>query len=93
MNWELQDRIKSTIERIESKRRVSKTQHFTRLTESQKYDSFLSTWYKGDTGQIYLCVILPPQKQESTTTTNGSGEGIKARRARQKLKQLKVFRP
>lgn len=92
MNWELQDRIKSTIERIESKRRVSKTQHFTRLTESQKYDSSLSTWYKGDTGQIYLCVILPPQQQQQESTANG-GEGIKARRAKQRLTQLKVFRP
>ena len=58
MNWELQDRIKATLERIETKRKISKTQHYTRLTESQKYDSFLSTWYCGEYGKIYLCVIL-----------------------------------
>ena len=80
MNWNLQDRIKSTIERIESKRRVSKTQHFTRVTESQKYDSFLSTWYKGEVGQIYLCIILPSY--------------IEAEKSKKRnTKKLKVFRP
>ncbi|XP_066919814.1 ankyrin repeat domain-containing protein 60-like [Clytia hemisphaerica] len=67
MNWELQDRIKATLERIETKRKISKTQHYTRLTESQKYDSFLSTWYCGEYGKIYLCVILTG---ETNTKTN-----------------------
>jgi len=82
MNWELQDRIKATLERIATRRKISKTLHYTRLTNSQKFDSSLSTWYRGDCGQIYLCVIL----------ADGENSSEKPRKSDETLKRP-VFKP
>ena len=76
--WSLQDRIKSSLDRIETTgSNVQKHTMFSRLTTSQKYDSALSTWYNGQHGQIYLCQILPE-----------AGEAIK-----QTIHDKPVFRP
>ena len=57
-NWSLQDKIRSTLDRIEKTRTIRNNGIYSRLTNSQKYDSALSTWYQGEHAQLYLCEIL-----------------------------------
>lgn len=68
-NWYLQDRIKSTLDRIGKTTKIENNVLYTRLTNSQKYDSALSTWYNGHYGQIYACEILDGSKVNDRDTT------------------------
>lgn len=64
--WPLQDRIKSTLERIEKTTNIQNNAMYSRLTNSQKYDSALPTWYNGEFGQMYLCEILDSTNKEES---------------------------
>lgn len=57
-NWNLQERIKRSLDRIEKTRQVQTNGQYSRLTNSQMYDSALSTWFKSTHARIYLCEIL-----------------------------------
>lgn len=63
-NWELQDRIKTTLDRIEKTKTSQNLLDSSRLTYSQTYDSAFSTWYTGEHAQLYLCQILQGVKQK-----------------------------
>ena len=65
-NWNLQDRIKTTLDRIATTRKIQNNTLYSRLTNSQKYDSALSTWYNGEYGQIYLCEILDSSDKDES---------------------------
>ena len=57
-NWSLQDRIKATMDRIATKTPVLSTDVNSRMTNSQRFDSSLPTWMRGEHAQMYLCDIL-----------------------------------
>ncbi|XP_057317200.1 ankyrin repeat domain-containing protein 60-like isoform X2 [Hydractinia symbiolongicarpus] len=64
-NWSLQERIKRGLDRIEETRKVQTNEQYSRLTNSQMYDSALSTWFKSTHAQIYLCEILDSQTKST----------------------------
>jgi len=63
-NWELQDRIKTTLDRIEQTKTTTNACTQSRLTYSQHYDSSFATWYTGSHAQLYLCEILKGTKRK-----------------------------
>jgi len=57
-NWREQDRIKANLIRISKMNAQDMTSQQQRVVESWKFDSSLSTWYRGPYQQMYLCNIL-----------------------------------
>lgn len=57
-NWPLQDRVRANMLRISKIADGASSQQEQRVTESWKFDSSLSTWFRGPYQQMYLCNIL-----------------------------------
>ena len=64
-NWDVQNRIKATLDRIEQTCTTANKSEPTRLTFTQQFDSALQTHLSGPYAQVYLCEILKGGRRKS----------------------------